>query len=88
VTSNSYYIESLSDGFQYILPCLKATTGDWLLVDLASSSIAQRVRSSCQLVFRPGAYFSDWACDEPSAAERSTQGDYMPLAVGALFGAR
>lgn len=88
VTKNTYYIESLSDGLQYILPCIKSTTADWLLIDLASSSIAQRVRTSCQLTFRTDAYFSDWECDEPPAAERSTQGDYMPLAVGALFGAR
>ncbi len=45
VTKNTYYIESLTDQLNgVILPCLKTSTSDWLLVDMASSSIAQRVR--------------------------------------------
>jgi hypothetical protein len=88
VTKNSYYIESASDGVQYILPCLKASTSDWLLVDLASTSITQRIRTKCDLVYRQNAYFSNWACDDPPPAERSTQGDYTPVSVGALFGVR
>lgn len=88
VTKNSYYIESASDGVQYILPCLKASTSDWLLVDLASTSITQRVRTKCDLVYRMNAYFASWACDAPPPAERSTQGDYAPVSVGALFGVR
>jgi hypothetical protein len=90
VTRNSYYIESAVDGtFGVILPCLKTSTSDWLLVDMASSSIAQRVRSHCMITnVRPGALFPNWECDQPPESERSTQGDYVPLSVGALFGVR
>jgi hypothetical protein len=89
VMKNSYFIDSTSDGLQYILPCLKVSSADWVLVDMASSSIAQRVRAHCMITnMRVGAYFSDWACDDPPEAERSTQGDYVPQSVGALFGAR
>jgi hypothetical protein len=89
VMKNNYFIDSTFDGLQYILPCLKVSTADWLLVDMASSSIAQRVRPHCMITnMRTGAYFSSWACDDPPEAERTTQGDYVPLSVGALFGAR
>jgi hypothetical protein len=90
VTRNSYYIESATDTtFGVILPCLKTSTADWLLVDLASSSIVQRVRAHCMITnVRPGALFPNWACDEPPEAERSTQGDYIQTSVGALFGVR
>jgi hypothetical protein len=89
VMKNSYFIDSTFDGVQYILPCLKVSTADWMLVDMASSSIAQRVRSHCMITnMRQGAYFSSWACDDPPEAERTTQGDYVPVSVGALFGAR
>ena len=72
-----------------ILPCLKTESADWMLVDLASSSVAQRVRAHCQITaMRSGAIFDMWECDDPPQAEQSTQGDYLPLSVGALFGAR
>jgi hypothetical protein len=90
VTRNNYYIESAVDStFGLILPCLKTETADWTLIDLASSSIAQRVRTHCKITnVRPGALFPNWDCDEPPEAERSTQGDYVPVSVGALFGVR
>ena len=94
VIKNNYYVESLYDQLNalYILPCIKTTSADWLLVDLASSSIAQRVRTSCMITaIRTGAnvYFPSWACDEAPEGEKNTQGaDYIPTSVGALFGAR
>lgn len=91
VTKSSFYIESLVDaGFgTVILPCLTTESADWILVDLASSSVAQRVRTHCKITgMRSGAIFDSWDCDEPPEAEQSTQGDYVPLSVGALFGAR
>jgi hypothetical protein len=89
VMRNNYFIDSTFDGIQYILPCLKVSSADWILVDMASSSIAQRVRPQCTITnMRQGAYFSMWGCDLPPEAERSTQGDYLPISVGALFGAR
>jgi hypothetical protein len=93
VARNSYYVESLYDALNgiYILPCIKTTSADWLLVDLASSSISSRVRTHCMITnIRTGAnvYFPNWQCDDPPPAEQSTQGDYVPTSVGALFGAR
>jgi len=89
VMKNSYFIDSTFDGLQYILPCLKVSSADWLLVDMASSSIGQRVRPHCMITnMRQGAYFSSWACDDPPEAETAKQGDFTPLSVGALFGAR
>ena len=94
VMRNSYYVESLYDSLNalYILPCIKATSADWLLVDLASSSIAQRVRTSCMITaIRTGAnvYFKNWDCDEAPEGEVNKQGmPYIPTSVGALFGAR
>ncbi len=88
VTTSNYYIQQLSQGSNIILPCLDATTSDWLLLDLASSSIAQRVRTSCDLVVGPANDFPNWECDAPPPGERSSFGEYVPLSVGALFGAR
>jgi hypothetical protein len=88
VTKNIYYIESLSDGFQVLLPCMKVTTGNWYLIDMASSSVAQRVRSSCDLMYSMGAYFANWKCEAAPEGQRPALGEYMPVGVGALFGAR
>src|SRR5690606_24928640 len=87
VTRSSFYIESLiNQAAQLVLPCMKTESADWVLVDMASSSTAQRVRTHCEITaMRQGAYFSNWECDEPPEAERSTQGDYEPVSVGALF---
>ena len=88
VARSAYYIESLSDGIQTILPCLQGTTGDWLLLDMAQTSVAQRVRTECMLTVGPGAFFRKWSCDAPPEAETTKVGEYMPQSVGALFGAR
>lgn len=85
-----YYIASLTSGFETLLPCLDVSTSDWLLVDLASASIAQRVRTYCNVdaVGQP-AIFSDWDCDLPPEGERNALPlDYQPGSLGALFGAR
>ena len=88
VATSTYYIQQLTAGAQTVLPCLDATTSDWMLLDLASSSIAQRVRTSCALVVGPADAFPNWECDVPPLGERSAFGDYVPVSVGALFGAR
>jgi hypothetical protein len=90
VTASEYYITDIVDAQSGIVidPCLDATTGDWLLVDLASSSIAQRVRTQCNLTMdNQNALFPDWNCDAAPAGE-SPATSYQPISVGALFGAR
>ena len=49
ITTNTYYIAALAQGATVILPCLKITTADWMLMDMASSSVASRVRTNCNL---------------------------------------
>lgn len=90
VSRSSFYIESLiNQAGQLVLPCMRTESADWVLVDMASSSTVQRVRTHCEITaMRAGAYFDMWQCDQPPEAERSTQGDYVPVSVGALFGAR
>lgn len=90
VTKSRYYIEELTDGFNTrILPCLDATTADWILIDMASSSVAQRVRTSCAVTVEPGAFFADWECDQPPEGERNAfPAQYTPTSIGALFGSR
>jgi hypothetical protein len=72
-----------------LLPCIDASTSDWLLLDMASTSIVQRVRTSCVAVDGPSdTIFNDWDCDEAPLGERPAFGPYTPLSVGAMFGAR
>ena len=84
VMKSRYYVED-ADPF---LPCLDVTTGDWLLVDMASSSVAQRVRTAC--TGRVSPQVPQWVCEDPPNGQRRATGidPYMPTSVGALFGAR
>jgi len=94
VTTNTFFILSLFVGNTEVLPCLSATTSDWLLIDTASSSVANRVRTYCYLmpvIAPPGTIFPKWACDDPPVGQANAFGDppgYQPISVGALFGAR
>jgi len=94
VTKNTFFITSLVSGSTEILPCLSTTTGDWLLIDMASSSVANRVRTQCDLmpvIAPPGTIFPMWACDDPPVGQANAFGDppgYQSISVGALFGAR
>ncbi len=89
ITKSRYYIEELTAPFgQRILPCLDATTSDWMLIDMASSSVSQRVRTSCEVIVGSGAFFDKWECDEPPAGERNAFTQYQPTSIGALFGSR
>lgn len=93
ITQNMYYIAALVDGSsnQEILPCLKTQTADWMLMDMSSASTAARVRTKCDLTVGPtpnGTIFPRWACEDAPAGQMPTQGEFTPMSVGALFGAR
>ncbi|HEY3801412.1 MAG TPA: hypothetical protein VGL61_02360 [Kofleriaceae bacterium] len=94
VLQTRYFIQSLVDGNEVVLPCLDLTTGDWQLFDFATTTVAQRVRTECDLTIGPttsGANetpFKNWACDDAPDGQNPTQGSYTPISVGALFGAR
>nr|HEX4317107.1 hypothetical protein [Kofleriaceae bacterium] len=94
VASSEYFIQELVEtggvgGDKILLPCLDGKTSDWLEFDMASLSIASRVRTECNLtVGQADPPFVDWGCDVPPANETSKFGAYTPASVGALFGAR
>ena len=91
VTQTRYFIQSLVQGNDVVLPCLDLTTGDWQLFDFASTSVAQRVRTECMLTIGPTTnttIFKNWACDAAPVGQQPMQGDFSPISVGALFGAR
>ena len=84
IAQSKYFIVALLPD----LPCLEAMAEDWLLFDLASSAVAQRVRTFCDVAATPVFVdFPNWACGEPPKAEQSRV-QYHPTSVGALFGAR
>ncbi|MDX2086667.1 MAG: hypothetical protein SFX73_02400 [Kofleriaceae bacterium] len=82
VTTSRYYVED----FDVSIPCLDVTTADWMLVDMASSSVAQRVRTSCTITQRDVG--EDWICDTPPLGQDHAFEAFIPASVGALFGAR
>ena len=88
VTSSRSFISTLSSPTLDLLPCLDARTTDWQLFDLASSSIPQRVRTSCEVAVGTSDIFQTWACEDPPIGEQSRFPDYQPRSIGALFGAR
>ncbi|HEY1548498.1 MAG TPA: hypothetical protein VGG28_11785 [Kofleriaceae bacterium] len=91
VLQTRYFIQSLVQGSQVVLPCLDLTTGDWELFDFASTTVAQRVRTVCNLTIGPTTsqtLFKGWKCDDAPDGQNPTQGTYMPISVGALFGSR
>jgi hypothetical protein len=93
VVASEYYttarVESTGFGDEIVLPCLDATTGDWMLIDTASTSIAERVRTQCDLTVGPSdSIFQGFACEDPPAGEQVQGMGYQPISVGALFGAR
>ncbi|MEP6862417.1 MAG: hypothetical protein ABJE66_17460 [Deltaproteobacteria bacterium] len=93
ITKNTFFISALVEtpGNTVILPCLAPVTSDWLLMDMASSSIANRVRTQCVANVGPtppGTIFPLWDCDPAPVGQAPMLDMYQPISVGALFGAR
>ncbi len=84
IAQSKYFIVALLPD----LPCLEAMAEEWMLFDLASSAVAQRVRTYCEVDATPSLVtFPRWKCGDPPKAEQSKV-QYHPTSVGALFGAR
>ncbi|MGE0403638.1 MAG: hypothetical protein AB7T06_43430 [Kofleriaceae bacterium] len=84
IAQSKYFIVALLPD----LPCLEAMAEEWMLFDLASSAVAQRVRTFCEVEATPPLVtFPNWKCGDPPLAEQSKV-QYHPTSVGALFGAR
>jgi hypothetical protein len=89
VSASTFFITQLtSTSATVVLPCLQATTSDWMTIDLANAAIAQRVRTSCDLVVGRSDLFVNWECGAPPEGEAPMTGSFVPLAVGAIYGAR
>jgi hypothetical protein len=71
-----------------VLPQMDATTSDIVLVDGASLTPAQRVRSACTLVAGTADIFPNWTCGDATESEQPKFAQYETIALGALFGAR
>lgn len=84
IAQSKYFIVALLPD----LPCLDAMAEEWMLFDLASSAVAHRIRTFCEVeAVPPLVTFPDWKCGDPPTAEQSKV-QYHPTSVGALFGAR
>jgi hypothetical protein len=83
-----YFIEELSDSFQVILPCMSVTSSSWMLMDVASISVADRIRTKCTALVSSGAFFANWTCADPPLGEQSTLGEYEATRASALFETR
>lgn len=90
ITTNTYFITALGNSGNVILPCLRTITGDWMLMDMASSSVTQRVRTKCDLSVgtQTGNEFPTWICEDAPVGQTPALGEYQPTSVGALFGSR
>jgi hypothetical protein len=81
-------VESGPFGDITVLPTMDATTSDLILIDGATSTPAQRVRSQCVLVTGGADIFPNWLCGATEEAETPRFGQFEATALGALFGAR
>jgi hypothetical protein len=91
LTTNSYYTIEIGDNAgNLLIPCLSATTSNWILLDMAAASVAQRIRTNCNLTVGPDptAQFPSWVCATPTGETPTIGSTYAPTSVGALFGAR
>jgi hypothetical protein len=71
-----------------VLPVMDATTSDLILIDGATTTAAQRVRSQCDLTTGNADIFPNWECGATDEAEMPRFAEFETLSLGALFGAR
>jgi hypothetical protein len=87
-TRYMYHSNALTSGITIVLPQMDATTSDLILVDGATLTAAQRIRTDCDLTTGQADIFPNWECGAPDEAEVPRLGTFEPSALGALFGAR
>jgi hypothetical protein len=87
-TRYKFHSNALTDGISVVLPDMDATTSDVILIDGATLTAAQRVRSRCSLVTGNADVFPNWECGATDEAEAPKLGEFETTALGALFGAR
>jgi hypothetical protein len=87
-TRYKYHSSALTDGIVVVLPEMDGTVSDLILIDGATLTAAQRVRTDCDLVTGNADIFPNWECATTDEAETPRLGTFEPTALGALFGAR
>lgn len=77
------------DTFGKIIPEMQITVYDVFLADPVTGATT-RIRASCQLmlIMNSDAQFPNWSCASPTESEAPTGGEFVPVGVDALFGAR
>jgi hypothetical protein len=71
-----------------VLPVMDSTTSDLILIDGATTTSAQRIRSQCELQTGTADIFPNWECGATDESEMPRFVEFETLALGALFGAR
>lgn len=72
-----------------LLPRIVIKSYEYVLVDTVAASIAQRLRTRCEITVVPGPLsVGDWYCGTLPGQEELTDDDYIPLGLAALYGAK
>lgn len=72
---------------QFIIPEVRMITFEYQLAQLDTGLAAQRLRTSCEIEWEPGALLDDFECGlAPGQDELSI--DFVPTGVSALYGSR
>jgi hypothetical protein len=87
-TRYKFHSSALVSGTLIVLPVMDATTADVVLIDGATTTLAQRVRSECLLVTGNADFFPNWECGDADEAETPKLGQFEAVALGALYGDR
>ncbi len=84
-----YFGEPAGDagGGQPIVPAMQMVTFEYQLIELATGLSAQRLRTSCDLQWDPGALLDDFRCAlAPGQDQTDTQ--FAPTDLAVIYGAR
>jgi hypothetical protein len=70
-----------------IVPGIDMETYEYQLIDVTTGLLTQRLRTSCDIHWDPGAVLDNWACAR-AAGQDTTDMDFVPNQVTVLYGAR
>ena len=70
-----------------VLPAMDVRTHEYLLVDTATATLVQRVRTRCELSVEPeDAVVSEWECAATGGLDALAAAPYVPRAISVLYG--
>ncbi|HTM21307.1 MAG TPA: hypothetical protein VL172_12390, partial [Kofleriaceae bacterium] len=84
-----YFGDAAGDagGGQPIVPAMQMITFEYQLIDLATGLSAQRLRTSCDLSWDPGALLDDFTC-ALAPGQDQTNASFSPTDLAVIYGAR